>query len=477
MEREGADATALAGAIASGRQTAGAAMEAALEAAAQASDLGALALTRPALGRSQAAAVERLRHDDPSAFAAMPFAGVPTLAKDLGGPFAGIPLKAGSAALADAQGDADSELARRFRAAGLCLFGSTTVPEFGLSLASEPAAGAVCRNPLDPARIPGGSSGGAAAAVAAGVVAIAHATDAGGSIRVPAACCGLVGLKPTRGAMPGGPHFSNHLGGIAGEFAVCRSVRDAARAFAALSGRAQGPFADAAPAQATVVPLPAGLKLGLLSGCGTDFAIAPERAAAVEDAARALETDGHAVVSFAWGDFAGPVAASAAAFEAIVAVNLASWFAAAGLDESRTEPLTQAFLERGRGISGTALWQRLEGAVQASYALWRLFERADIVLTPMLSAAPPAIGHFPTDHRDPAAHLDRMARFAPLAALANATGFPAVTLPFGADADGLPLPVQAMAPMGREDLLFPLAARLEAEGRWRHRFPVAGLRP
>jgi amidase len=147
---------------------------------------------------------------------------VPTLAKDLGGPFKGLPVAAGSRLFKRDSGDADSELAARFRAAGFCLFGLTTSPEFGLSLASEPTIGPVCRNPHDRSRTAGGSSGGAAAAVAAGIVSTAHATDAGGSIRVPAACCGLVGLKPSRGAMPAGPSFGNHLGGIASEFVVTR---------------------------------------------------------------------------------------------------------------------------------------------------------------------------------------------------------------------------------------------------------------
>ena len=150
---------------------------------------------------------------------------------------------------------ADSDLAARFRDAGFCLFGLTTSPEFGLSLASEPAIGPVCRNPLDPTRTAGGSSGGAAAAVAAGIVAIAHATDAGGSIRVPAACCGLVGLKPSRGAMPAGPSFGNHLGGIASELAVCRSVRDTARDLRRhCSGKARGPFPDVAMPVAPTPP-------------------------------------------------------------------------------------------------------------------------------------------------------------------------------------------------------------------------------
>lgn len=187
-----ADATALSQAIASGRLTATEAMQASLAAAQTLSDLGSITYQDAEKGLEAAARIDALAPGDP-ARTAMVFAGVPTLAKDLGGPFAGFPVAAGSRLMARRGGMIDSDLAQRFRAAGLCVFGLTTSPEFGLALASEPEIGPICRNPLDPSRTAGGSSGGSAAAVAAGIVAIAHATDAGGSIRVPAACCGLVG--------------------------------------------------------------------------------------------------------------------------------------------------------------------------------------------------------------------------------------------------------------------------------------------
>ena len=173
------DALGLAGDIASGALSADDAMRAARSRADAVQDLGATCWTAP---------------DDPAPDSDGPFAGVPLLVKDLGGPFAGIPMRAGSAALARMKGTADSDLAARFRAAGFRPFGATTVPEFGLALSSEPATGPMCRNPLNADLSAGGSSGGSAAAVAAGIVPLAHATDAGGSIRVPAACCGLVGL-------------------------------------------------------------------------------------------------------------------------------------------------------------------------------------------------------------------------------------------------------------------------------------------
>ncbi len=467
----GGDATALAAAIAAGRLTCRDAMEAAL-AAALADPHGALCRIDAARGLASADALDQERLEAPEAFAARPFAGVPTVAKDLGGPFAGFPVRAGSALFAGETNEtADSDLAQRFHSAGLAVFGMTTSPEFGLSLSSEPAIGPLARNPLDPALTPGGSSGGAAAAVAAGIVSIAHATDAGGSIRIPAACCGLIGLKPTRGAIPAGPGFGNHLGGIAGELAVCRSVRDTATIFAHLRGNGRGPFADPLPAP----PSPAKLRIGLLLDTGHRYPTTPERLAAVEAAGRALEADGHVLAPVGWSEVEAMVRMSSRSFGDIVSVNLAELITRLGIDPSPAEPLTQAFIARGRSLAATALWDSLNGAVMVASHLWQLFDRFDALLMPMLASAPLAVGSLPTDHGDTELQLERMAAFAPLAPLANISGFPAMTLPFGADVDSLPLPVQIMAPMGADALLLQLAARLEADGRWQHRFAVAGL--
>ncbi|MGO7033710.1 amidase [Rhizobium ruizarguesonis] len=465
------DATDLAAAIRHGSLSAAEAMQASLASAVLQEPLGAIAYLDPAMGFASAEARDSERRSAPDRFAARPFAGVPTFAKDLGGPFAGLPVTAGSGLFERRGGKADSDLAARFRDAGFCLFGLTTSPEFGLSLASEPAIGPICRNPLDPARTAGGSSGGAAAAVAAGIVAIAHATDAGGSIRVPAACCGLVGMKPTRGAIPGGPSFGNHLAGIASELAVSRSVRDTALIFATLSGKSRGPFPDPSP-----VDIDNGsLRIGLLVDTGSAYPTEDDRLAAIEAAARALESAGHEIVPLAWAEFEWSVAAGGRAFADIVSVNLEALIKAAALDESRAEPLTQAFAARGRTLPATSLWNTLNNAVLVSRKLWELFDRVDCILMPMLSSAPLAIGSFPSDHADTDLHLERMTAFAPLACLANISGFPALTLPFGQDEHAMPLPVQIMAPMGYEPRLLSLAARLEAEGRWQHRFPIAGL--
>nr|WP_246723738.1 amidase [Rhizobium sp. ARZ01] len=462
----------MADAIRSGVVSASEAMEAALSAASANTAFGAICHLDAARGREAAATLDAERATNPAQFATRTFGGVPTLAKDLGGPFAGFPVRAGSRVLEGMLDPAlDSNLAVRFRQAGFTLFGLTTSPEFGLSLSSEPARGPICRNPLDPSRTAGGSSGGAAAAVAAGIVAIAHATDAGGSTRVPAACCGLVGLKPTRGAIPGGPHFGNHLGGIASELAVCRSVRDTQRIFQSVCGKARGPFADPAPHGSTE----ANLRIGVLTDTGRDYPTDPARSVAVLDAAKTLEKAGYRILPLRWSAFEDLVAISGTVFADIVAVNLARLANALALDLDLAEPLTRAFAERGRKISGNALWTSLDAAVHVSHRTWALFESLDCLLMPMLSSAPLPVGSFPSDHADTDLHLQRMTAFAPLASLANISGFPALTLPFGKDAEGLPLPVQLMGPMGSEKMLLSLAAQLEREERWRHRFPVAGL--
>jgi amidase len=405
--------------------------------------------------------------------AAKPFAGVPTLAKDLGGPFAGLAVAAGSRAVPRPDGSADSDLAARFRAAGLCPFGLTTSPELGLSLASEPAAGPASRNPLAPGLSAGGSSGGAAAAVAAGIVAIAHATDAGGSIRVPAACCGLVGLKPGRGSVPGGPSFGNHLGGLASELAVCRSVRDAAAIFRAVAGDPRGPFPPPAflPPSAAASPV----RIGLVTETGAEMPTDPARAEAVEAAGRALERRGHRLVPMDFGTVEAAARASGRIFAGIAAVNLAERAARTGLNLSQAEALTRRIAARGQAMSAVEIWGLMQEMVLVARDLWRVFDGIDGLLTPMLAGAPRPLGSFPTDHGDVDLHFGRMLAFAPLAPLANVSGCPALTLPFGTDGDGLPLPVQIVAPMGGEARLLALAAQLEAEGRWRHHHPVAGL--
>jgi amidase len=476
------DASALANWIRSGATTARAAAEAALSRAKACERLGAVRFVDPDLAIRQAEAIDAGLERRPRRFSRLPFIGVPFLMKDLGATAAGLPMICGSKLLAKSvPATADSELARRFRLAGLNPFGVTTSPEFGLSLASEPRIGPLARNPLDPRLTPGGSSGGAAAAVAAGIVAIAHATDAAGSTRVPAACCGLVGLKPTRGATPGGPGFGNHLSGIASELVVSRSLRDIAAALDATTGAAEGPSPDPdldGPIADRLGRPVEPLRIGVCLEDGAGFTVSSQRRQAVEDAAAVLARHGHALVPVSAAILDPLLAQSTLVFDRVVSVNLAALFQTFDDDALQSvEPLTRAVAERGRAFSGIDLMEADRALVTTSHALWRLFAEADVLLTPMLTTAPPPLGSFPMDDADVEAQWRRMHAFAPYAALANVAGAPALTVPHGSDAAGLPLPVQLIGPMGSDGLLLRLARLLEASSPWSYQAAVAGFAP
>jgi amidase len=410
-------------------------MEASLAAAEREADLGSIARIDPAMGRAGA-----LEHNPG------PFAGVPFLGKDLGSAARGFPIAAGSAALISRIKDPghDSVLFSRFRTAGLVPFGLTTVPEFGLALTSDPA-----RNPFDHRLSPGGSSGGAAAAVAAGIVAIAHATDAAGSIRVPAATCGLVGLKPSRGATPGGPDFNNHLMGLVSELVVARSVRDVATAFRLASGRAQGPSGDPLP---LTMATPLRVALCLPDRCG------PAQQAAARQAALALQTLSAVVEERPAPDEMGLAASRIA--KTILTVSMAEWLDAFGIADGEVSPLSAAVAAEGRAMPATVLFAASREMAQLSHAVWTMFDGIDILLSPVLAGSPPALGAFDMTSTDLSSHFAQMEATAPNAALANVAGCPALVLPFGTDEAGLPIGIQLMGPIGSDLALLDLGERL-----------------
>lgn len=473
--RPAGDAIGLAGRIKRGETSALAAMEAALASADRYADLGAVNWADAEAGLRTARSLDALRQRDPHGFERKPFAGVPFLVKDLGGPFDAVPVDAGSQAFAARRraGDAPpaaSDLSKRFEHGGLAVFGRTTVPEFGLSLSSEPKAGPIAKNPLDPSRTAGGSSGGAAAAVAAGIVPIAHATDAGGSIRVPAACCGLVGLKPSRGAAPGGPGFANHLGGIASELVVSRSVRDTAAALHLIGEHFGGPFADPIRDRTTLIELASGMDdpflarplwIGAVTDAAPGYPISPERLDAVREAALSFEREGYTIVPVAAERLVPLIETASRVFDRIVSANLAALFQMLDIRGEEVEPLSAAVAERGRAMTAVELHAAHQDLVLLGHRLFRPFlGECNVILTPMLAAAPPELGFLPTDHGDVDGHFGRMTAFAPYAALANVAGVPAVTVPFGRDRQGLPLPVQLIGAMGADTGLLMLAQHL-----------------
>jgi amidase len=419
-------------------------MRASLDHAERCADLGAIMRLEPELGLTAARACDAALASGQNTG---PFFGLPFLAKDLGGYSKGLMPTAGSAALAKRSQDPaeDDALFARFRASGLLPFGLTTVPEFGLALTSEPPGQNPARNPFDTSLSPGGSSGGAIAAVAAGVVALAHATDAAGSIRVPAACCGLVGHKASRHRMPGAPHFNNHLMGIASELVVARSVRDVRAAFEAV--RVDHPTAET--------------QIHRLGICVPELA-STATSAKMEELARALRAAGMDVVEQPAPDAFGARAMAVAG--TIFAASLASWLDSVGISDHEITPLSAAIAARGRAMAAPTLFDAHTDLVRLTHESQALFADVDALVMPVLSDGPPAIGAFDPAQADPDARYAQMNAVAPNVALANVAGLPSLAMPFGmmpSPRDHVPFGFQIMGPMNSDEALFELAARIE----------------
>ncbi|MFN3171775.1 MAG: amidase [Hyphomicrobiales bacterium] len=438
------DATALAALVAAGVTTCEELMRASLNHAERCADLGAIMRLEPELGLTAARACDAALASGQNTG---PFFGLPFLAKDLGGYGKGLMPTAGSAALAKRSEDPaeDDTLFARFRASGLLPFGLTTVPEFGLALTSEPPGQNPARNPFNTSLSPGGSSGGAAAAVAAGVVALAHATDAAGSIRVPAACCGLVGHKASRHRMPGAPHFNNHLMGIASELVVARSVRDVRAAFEAV--RVDYPTAEN-PIQ----------RLGI---CVPELASAAT-SAKMEELARALRAAGMDVVEQPAPDAFGARAMAIAG--TIFAASLASWLDSVGISDHEVSPISATVAARGRAMAAPTLFDAHTDLVRLTHESQALFADVDALVMPVLSDGPPAVGAFDPAQTDPDTRYAQMNAVAPNVSLANVAGLPSLAVPFGmmpSPRDHVPFGFQVMGPVNSDEALFKLAERIE----------------
>jgi amidase len=411
-----------------------------------------------------------------------PLRGVPFVLKDLVAESAGDPHHAGIAGVkaAGLVSDHDTELVRRFRAAGLVLIGKTNTPELGLFPTTEPAAYGPSRNPWDLGRSTGGSSGGSAAAVATGMVAIGHANDGGGSIRIPASECGLVGLKPSRGRVPLWPDLPESWGGLVAELAVTRSVRDTAAILDAVAGPCVGdlhtPPAPTRPYAEEVGADPGRLRIGLLVDSPDGATpVHPDCVAAAESAGRLLESLGHTV------EVASPPALRRPDLVDVFLPCYGVWTAAdletygqrigQELTAEDVEPGTWAIAEIGRSTSGVRYKQSLLSLQKQSAAVQQWWaEGWDLLLTPTIPEPPPVLGQFGSPD-NPLAGVFRSAAIVPFTAPFNITGQPAVSLPLHWNDSGLPIGVQFVAAYGREDVLIRLAAQLEQAQPWADRRP------
>lgn len=408
-----------------------------------------------------------------------PFKGVPFLLKDLLAAYGGVRMTMGSTLMRNFVPNHDTELVARLKRSGLVVVGKTNTPEFGILPTTEPGLFGASRNPWDPGRTTGGSSGGSAAAVAARMVPMAHANDGGGSIRIPASCCGLFGLKPTRARNPLGPDFGDIMSGLVCEHAVTGSVRDSAALLDATSGPAPGdPYWAPPPARPFAREVgadPGRLRIAFtVKAPSEDIVIHPDCVAAVREAAALCESLGHEV------EEASPEIQRdmmLAAFVVIWAAGNAATLDAISLMTGRkaeageVEPLTWALCEMGRKRTASEYLMSVQVMQGVGREMARFFQSHDIWLTPTVQEPPVPLGTFDSTPEDALAGFTRSARFVPFTPVCNASGQPAMSMPLFWNADGLPIGTHFVARFGEEATLFRLASQLERARPWADRRP------
>jgi amidase len=420
---------------------------------------------------SALAAADEVKPGDPR-----PFAGVPIAIKD-NRPVAGMPITMCSDLFGEFIVRHDAFFVRRLREAGFVIVGKTVLPEMGILPTTEPRRFGPTRNPWMLDRTPGGSSGGSAAAVAAGMVPIAHGNDGGGSIRIPAACCGLVGLKPARGRVSVGPDGGQSFLTIDG--VLTRTVADTAEVLDVLAGYEPGDANWAPPPDGDYGDVsardPGRLKIGLALNMPLEGAVLdPVCEAAARDAASLLESLGHDVEAITppWSNL-DLLTDFTRAFGPSVSMTtmIGGRIARREPTEADVEPLTWVLWERARShdtISLLSAQGRLETVARSLVAFLAPF---DAVLTPALARRPVPIGEIHGRGPDPWGHYRRSGHFTPYTAIVNVTGLPAISLPLYHGADGLPTAVQLIGRPAREDMLLQLAGQLEQALPWEQRRP------
>jgi len=408
-----------------------------------------------------------------------PFTGVPFLLKDLGAAYGGVRQTSGSRFTKDWISPIDTELTRRQKAAGLIICGKTNTPEFGLLPTTEPVLFGPTHNPWDTTRTTGGSSGGSAAAVASGMVPMAHANDGGGSIRIPASCCGLFGLKTTRARTTQGPLLGDSMSGLTVEHAVTRSVRDSAALLDATCGPMLGdPYVAPAPRRPFLQEVgadPGALRIAFSTASFSGTNVHADCIAAVKETAKLCEDLGHKVEE---------AAPKIQAPEQIIQAFLAVWASgnAAGIDrwaqamgktptEDQFEAVTWQLYQGGKEITGGAYLLAVGVLQSITRQVAAFYEKYDLWLTPTLGSPPVPLGYLMEDANRMEGDLPRAAEFVPFTPLINATGQPAASIPLFWNDEGLPIGVHFVAPYGDEATIFRIAAQLEEARPWAHKRP------
>ncbi|WP_254395543.1 amidase [Streptomyces sp. AC512_CC834] len=400
-----------------------------------------------------------------------PLHGVPILVKDLGTEVEGLPATGGSRLFSQVTARRDSELVARYRRAGAVVLGTTNTPELGLNASTEPALNGPTRNPWNHAYSPGGSSGGSAAAVAAGMVPVAHASDGGGSIRIPAAACGLFGLKPSRGRVSPAPRPTTLSGLVSGHHALTTTVRDSALLLDVAAGpllgdayaapQPAGPFAELARRD------PGRLRIGLVTALPDGPQVHAECARAVHSAAELCERLGHEVVETTARYRPADVAVtSAVLMGADVVAQIDARLERLGrpLADDDIEPFTRVIYETYRALPAADVSRALRRVQEIGWAVGAAFNEVDLLLSPTLAQPTPPLGTL--DTANPESIYRHASVYSAFTSVYNVTGMPAMSVPFfGHDGQGLPLGVQFAGPLGGEGTLLALAAQLEQAAR------------
>jgi amidase len=407
-----------------------------------------------------------------------PLAGVPIAIKDLIAITEGIRTTNGMEAMGDWVPKEDSATVRKLRAAGAIIVGKTSTPELGILPVTEPDRFGPCRNPWDTSRTPGGSSGGSGAAVAAGIVSLAHGNDGGGSIRIPASCCGLVGLKPTRGRVSWAPMWTEGAIGLPTDGVLSRTVRDTAVALDLIAGYEPGDSylvpPPSAPFAKAVERNPGKLRIGFNVDAPNGAPVDPACQQAVHDTVALLTELGHEVEETVLPADEGYVENFVKVWVGGTGDELHTFDTWVGepLDRSKLEPLTAQMAQLSDSITATDLLMAMDYLRRVSRRIIAVWDDLDVLITPTLAKPPIEIGALrPAEGEPPIQMLMNSASWVPFTPVFNVTGQPAVSLPMHWSDDGLPIGVQFVGAPAAEELLLSLAAQLEQARPWADRRP------